>query len=100
MAPRSPERSAQRAPATKPLRALQPPPPPHSPPPPHLQTPPPSPPPRIVPPPRPPRRYRLQTAVQYINPVIGQRTTDRNPGFVPGCGNVPSRICGAFRRTI
>src|ERR1700726_383731 len=40
--------------------------------------------PRYVQLPRYPRRYRLQTAVQYINPIIGQRTTDRNPGFVTG----------------
>src|ERR1700682_5620605 len=166
MAPCSPERSAQRAPATKPLPALQRRPPPHSPPAacpqprPHAQSPQPVPPqdgaaelprsrqaqcesraaspahpraresptprpnasaqyprcgtsgfpqdqtgpqqtappsaphdpdsPAQAPPqicdtpPPPPRRYRLQTAVQYINPVIGQRTTDRNPGFVTG----------------
>src|ERR1700724_779230 len=50
MAPCSPERSAQRAPATKPLPALQ----------------------------LPPRRYRLQTAVQHVRPRVPDRPANGN----------------------
>src|SRR4030088_740839 len=65
------------------------------------QIPPRTPPPRYVQPPRSPRRYRLQTAVQYINPVIGQRTTDRDaqPGLV-SFDRKANGIDRGFSRTI